>query len=96
MAQEDQSANQQFNDPESVRLTTSTCFPYDLLNCQLKQCHRCRLRMCTSFLFIKEETFKIETVNNIDQQLLISEWVNYLKQTITDKHRLEMLDNNGQ
>ncbi|KRY68625.1 hypothetical protein T4B_14784 [Trichinella pseudospiralis] len=47
MAQEDQSANQQFNDPESVRLTTSTCFPYDLLNCQLKQCHRCRLRMCT-------------------------------------------------
>ncbi|KRZ68743.1 hypothetical protein T10_8753 [Trichinella papuae] len=93
MAQENQSTNQQFDDPESVWLTTSTCFPYDLLNCQLKQCHRCRFRMLfnnditylrfeqfcqghlsASFLFIKEETFKIETVNNIDQQLL-TDWL---------------------
>ncbi|KRZ15047.1 hypothetical protein T11_15243, partial [Trichinella zimbabwensis] len=50
--------------PSSIHHST-----LDDFSIQPKQFHQ------IAFLFIKEETFKIETVNNIDQQLL-TDWEN--------------------
>ncbi|KRY87646.1 hypothetical protein T4D_4733 [Trichinella pseudospiralis] len=70
---------------EKQKLTTAvscSIWKISLFQIQFDKQHKTAVHFLSckikhTFLFIKEETFKIETVNNIDQQLLISEWVTF-------------------